>query len=160
MLKQTCYFLLYFVFSALGQVISLGQYFLVLIFAVEQNDTATGVEHAADPIFKLRLNIFKFHDWVEDFDGGGVQIGFIDILVLKKKLAAAETFRRGEFLDLNIIEVCIAKLDFFLLLLVLVVLDLLFVGWVGEGEVELGELGYFVEDFMGDYDFLGEWWWF
>ena len=77
-----------------------------------------------------------------------MQIRFIYILVLKEKLAAAETFRRGEFLDLNIVEVCIAELGFFLLLLVVVVLDLLFVGWVGEGEVELGELGYFVEDFM------------
>ena len=133
MLEQTGYFLLYFIFSALGQVISLGQHLLALIFAVKQDDTATGVEHAADPIFELRLNIFEFQDWVKDFDGGGVQIRFIDILVLEEELTAAETFRWGKFLDLDIVEVCITKLDFFLLLLVMVVLDLFFVGWVNEG---------------------------
>ena len=122
MLEQTCYFLLYFIFSALGQVISLSQHFLALVFAVEQDDSATWVEHAADPIFEFRLNIFEFHGWVEDFDGSGVQIGFIDILVLEEELTAAETFGWGKFLDLEIVEVGIAKLDFFELLLIVVVL--------------------------------------
>lgn len=80
-------------FDGFGEVVSLGEYFPFLFYAVEEDDASVGVGEGADGLFEFLLVDAQFEDGLDDYCVGEGDAFEADVAVLGEVGGAAQALR-------------------------------------------------------------------